>query len=69
MSPVREHAEVDKNIINDYFIFMNLYKSFDSGIGKNKRKDTHSSGIVDSSNPRPRRRVGGFATMVVVFIW
>jgi hypothetical protein len=30
---------------------MNKKKSFNSGIGKNMRKDAHPSGGVDSSNP------------------
>jgi len=55
MSPVREHAEVESNNINNYFNFMNLFKSFDSGIGKNMCNNTHSSGSVDSSNPCRRR--------------
>jgi hypothetical protein len=31
---------------------MNLFKSFDSSIGKNSRKAAHPSGGVGSSNPR-----------------
>jgi len=31
---------------------MNLFKSFDIGIGTNMRKATHPSGGVGSSNPR-----------------
>jgi len=47
---------------------MSQTKSFDGGHGKGMHKTAHPWCGVDSSN-QCRRRVGGFTTMVVLFVW
>ena len=53
---------------------MNLFKSFDSGLGKNMRKDVCPSGGVDSSNPHHQRswrlhhRGGGVCCVFVLCV-
>jgi hypothetical protein len=51
MSQIREHAEFDRNFINNYFNLLILPKSFDSGLGTNMSKAARHSNGVDSSNP------------------
>jgi hypothetical protein len=53
---------------------MNLFKSFDSGLGQYMRKAAHPSGGMESSNPRCWRgkrlhHHGGDVCCVFVLLW
>jgi hypothetical protein len=68
------NIEVDRKNINNYFILMNLFKSFNSNIGQYMRKAACPLGGMESSNPRPWRgkqlhhHGGGFLLVVCVVV-